>query len=415
MALPMPNPYAGTPWRKNCIYEIVRESDHYYLAALRKKFSLHPVVERMLAHEPANVMALAHEWPHISETDVTRLAYTRSPADGAADRQLITSIGKYLARHWPNVSDHLRRDAQALFTPDNMVLVHTIPEIIEGIELGPHSCMCSASGSIQFGPDENQKMVEWMSDKSNEEPNWDLHPYYSYDPTLGWHMALRRDSTGKIQGRAMCFKKDFVRTYRRGDNADQYSHTDEVLAAWLMEQGYKHIKSWVKGTPLRCRTDIPGWTGTPQCPYIDGEVQRIRETDDENIFVVDASGKWDAGCTGGFADSDGCGDDDDDDESYVECACCGNDRHESRMNRVGRNEDVRVCDNCLQDNYVEVRAAPHNGRLGGFDHYFLHGDDAVPVENCDFQVDPDHLPHGIVETETGEYAVTDDTVCIDGN
>ena len=80
-------------------------------ARLQNRFVLHPTVQLMTTLFPLkDVTQPALEFPHVSETDATRLAYTRIPADGANDRQLVTSIGKYLARHWADVGDHHRRD-----------------------------------------------------------------------------------------------------------------------------------------------------------------------------------------------------------------------------------------------------------------------------------------------------------------
>lgn len=57
---------------------------------LQEKFKLHPVVKTLLKqHRPADWQQLLLEWPHISETDQSRLAYTRDEKHGEADRQTI--------------------------------------------------------------------------------------------------------------------------------------------------------------------------------------------------------------------------------------------------------------------------------------------------------------------------------------
>ena len=392
-------------WEMRNFYNAVTNISSKWHLELRRKFSLHPAVERMLKYKPADPAKLVLEWPHISETDTMRLAYTRSPADGENNRQLVTSIGKYLSRHWPSVSDHLRRDAQALYTPDTMYFVHTLPEIIMGVELGPHSCMCSASGGLEFTSKHHNQMLAWIADNVQPEPPWNSHPYNAYAPDLGWHMALRKDNTGKIMARAMCNKKMFVRTYRRGNDMDAYSHTDEVLAAWLQEQGYTHKNSWPDGTKLRCE-DL-------QCPYIDGDTQKISHLEGD-IYAVDTHGDHDATNTNGYAESRN-SNDDDDGEDYRECEECGDNNPVSDVYYVGRAEDKCVCENCRDNNFIGVRGARSRGR--GWFEYYIRNDDACSVANRDYYIDPCWLPEGIVavQSDNAPFAEVDDTICIDGD
>ena len=78
---------------------------------LSSKFELHPVVKTLLKqHRPADWQQLLLEWPHVSETDQSRLAYTRDEKHGEADRQTITTIGKYVKRHWPHLKDNFLDD-----------------------------------------------------------------------------------------------------------------------------------------------------------------------------------------------------------------------------------------------------------------------------------------------------------------
>jgi hypothetical protein len=83
--------------------------DNYRIWFHREKRSapMHPAIrEAVYQAPPADWHLLVLEWPHGSDSDPSRIAYTRSDAHGEADRQTVTSVGKYLARHFPTMPDH---------------------------------------------------------------------------------------------------------------------------------------------------------------------------------------------------------------------------------------------------------------------------------------------------------------------
>ena len=83
----------------------------------RCRYALHPAVLRMMrAYRPDDWQQLLLEWPHKSATDPNRLAYTRDERSGEADRQVITTIGKYLRRHFSHAPDEMIRDITAQYT-----------------------------------------------------------------------------------------------------------------------------------------------------------------------------------------------------------------------------------------------------------------------------------------------------------
>ena len=65
---------------------------------LQDRFALHPAVVKALNSGlvPDDWKLLTLEWPHVSETDELRLAYTRDERGGLDNRQVITAVGKYL-------------------------------------------------------------------------------------------------------------------------------------------------------------------------------------------------------------------------------------------------------------------------------------------------------------------------------
>jgi hypothetical protein len=390
-------------------------------ADLQSKFALHAAVKMMVdKYKPVDSFKLAEEFPHQSEKDPQRLAYTRTPADGVSNRQLVTSIGKYLARHWPHVKDNLRRDVQALFTPDEMYIVNTMEDMIIGCELGPRSCMASVYGSIPFKHDgEHQQMKLWMEDRENNEaPDWSLHPYSAYRPDLGWSMALRKSATG-IDGRALIHtygeKKVFIRTYRRHPtDPSGWSQTDFALQGWLETQGYMKFDNWLLGTKMYIPRD-PSNASRRFAPYIDGERKGLSIAPDDDVAeICDKSDAnyWAENTNCFLYEGDGCGDDDENDEREY-CEDCEEYFHPDDMYWVGRGDDHHVCEGC-RDNYTEVRGAPRRHDRGDYITYYSHENNAVEVRGQDYYIDTEHQPNNVVCLEDGDYAEVDDTVCIDG-
>lgn len=391
------------------------------------KFVLHPCVRYMVnEHKPKDYQKLALEYPHASATDTTRIAYTRSITDGIADRQLVTSVGKYLSRHWPEVPDHVRRDAQALFTPDHMYFVHTVEEFIQAVECGPRSCMASIYGSIEFDRDDHARMLRWFKNKQLTEPPWHTHPYSSYLPENGWSMALRRGNTGNIDGRALVLEfggtKQFVRTYRRHlTDPTGWSDADHSLHAWLIHAGYTHVSEWPVGakwyTPeFEDSDDIRG-------PYIDGDNRSVYYNPDTQTSTLcyrsnrthwfeNTNGK---NIEGDYSHDDEHDADDDDDQDRETCEACDGSFHCDDMTWVGRNNETHVCDRCQADDFIEVRGAVRSGHNGAYSRYYINNNDAVEVKGRHYWIDPEWPPESVVELENGDWAREDDVVCIGGD
>lgn len=383
------------------------------------KFVLHPSVLQMVEkHAPASVQQLAIEFPHVSEKDPTRIAYTRNPEDGERDRQLVTSIGKYLARHWPHVPDHDRRDVQAMFTPDVMHFVHTTPEIIRGIELGPRSCMASVYGSIPFTLHHREQLENWFRDPSlHSAPPWHLHPYSAYRPEYGWSMALR-SSGDKIMGRALLLKHAdqhvFLRTYKRHPtHVDGWSETDFGLHAWLEAQGFVKVDTWPDGARLHAPMFHDNEDMGRFLPYIDGERKGVNIDAANDIAIITTRGTYHAWCesTDCTPQYENCSDEDDDD--YRGCEDCDTRVHIDFATYTGRNGERCVCDNCRDNNYTFVRGQ-QRWSSERFAEYYVHNDDTGSVERQDYYIDEEYPPDDVVQLENGCWAEADDTVCVEG-
>jgi len=353
-------------------------------------FEYHAAVRAAIAVcRPAQWQLLLLEWPHIADDDRTQIAYTRDERKGEENRQTMTSIGKYLKRHFPTMSDHVLRDIVALHKPNNVVFkfLHTNAEFAHAVDNGPTSCMCARyHGSADY----------WTDPQSHTEGN---HPYNIYDPALGWHMAIVVEGDD-ITGRAMCIGKTFVRSYK-GSRDVSGSSTDERLDAWLIDQGYSKQRNWEHGTlfkhiPLQHRHFV--------APYLDGG----------HYYVVIAGDKLELV---DYADLDN-GDD------YYECRStqgvptketvntntvicedCEESTDEDDACTVGMYEDRTVCSCCRDNNWTW--AYTYRGR-----ERYIPSDDVVYVN--DNYYDTNYLSdNNIVHLEDGDYAHQDDAVYIE--
>ena len=374
------------------------------------RWPLHPVVEHLLkSYEPQDADLMVIQWPHVSTSDPARLAYSRDAKAVVADRQTVTSVGKYLKRVFPEVPDHILRDAQALFKPDEFKIEEGIENLIKAVELGPRSCMQSFYGSIPFDSDDHEALKEWMEDNSVE-VNWCNHPYSVYLPEYGWKIATRIHD-GRIDGRCLLLDdgnhKCFVRSYARGTAPNYQSNSDHALEAWLEQQGYESCYEWPQGAKLDL---VYHPDGGYLLPYIDGRCDDDRRVSKgQNCFVIDSSGEYLCNNTDGTPEVN----------ERVECECCGGSFDEEDMYHT---DDGMVCDHCFSEHYCEARVS--NGSRGYYTST-LRREDAAPLylyhrrflrgQDSGF-VSSDNPPEGYVYMEVYRcFAHLDDTIiCTNG-
>ena len=341
-----------------------------------RKYKLHPVVEAAFeVCNPDDWQQLLLEWPHVSETDNARLAYTRDERAGEADRQTVTTIGKYLTRHFSRMDDHKVRDLAALYgSTAECKFVHTMAEMLFHLKRGPSSCM--------------------TGDREHRCEDGTLrHPYEVYDPSLGWHMAVRIE-LGQTVGRALCCGKTFVRSYKYNPSGGG-SPTDETLEAWLEQQGYDKEYCW-DGHKLMHYT-VRG--GDTLAPYIDGESKYATLRSGYLVITDDNDAEYQCDNTGGTASEN----------SGTPCEDCGDRVDDGDGYWVGRGEDSMVCQSCCDNNYRYGY-----GRRGT--QYYIPEHDAVWVESQDEYYDDSYLDdNNIVELENGDYEHIDNAVEIDGD
>lgn len=341
----------------------------------RRAHTLHGAIYDMIldhCYRPHDWHQLLLEWPHKSKSDPNRLAYTRDERAGEADRQVVTTVGKYLARHFPDAPDHLIRDVVAKHTYGGSIkIVKDMEQMISAVIHGPASCMTK---SFNIRCDDGVRR----------------HPYAVYDPSLGWGMAVRSDGEA-IMGRCLVWEGDgekvFVRSYKRERGEVSHSGTDEAIEAYLRGLGYQRHGEWPSGTPLKQYNVDGGYL----MPYIDGSTQRV----DEDSFCIDDDGDIEADETSGTANTGNC--------TCEDCGARFNDDDEGGW--TGPYEDNHVCQNCLDNDYTYAYSRRGN-------QYYIHNNDVIEVGGEYY--DTNYLSDNqIVCLANGEYEHLDNTVWVE--
>jgi hypothetical protein len=341
------------------------------------------VIKAIEMARPDQWQHLMLQWPHMADNaagDYTRVAYTRDERAGIANRQVVTTLGKYLRAHFSVLPDEAIRDIVALAQSAgaNFKIVRTSAEMIYHLTKGPGSCM------------------KWEDDGVRDLTDELRHPYEAYSPALGWAMAVRIEDNDTV-GRALINEandqKIFVRTYKKSQG---YSPADEQLEAWLKEQGYEHVCSWV-GRRLKV---IP--TDEFDCgfiaPFLDGDYKGVTR-DGANLVITRHDEEFMCSNTDGSADEVG-GDD---------CSNCGERVRNGDGYWVGSHEDEMVCESCRDNDYVYAY-----GRRGN--QYYIHQNYAVYVDSQSEYFHESYTDdNDIVQLRNGEYEHTDDAVEIDGD
>lgn len=303
---------------------------------------------------PKDLHQLVLEHPHVSSDG--RLAYTQNDEKGEKGIQTVTTVGRYLKRHFPNLPDHEIRGLST--TKSGCRIVKSMEEMQDALMRGPKSCM------------------KWRREEKN--------PYLSYCPTLGWGMAIN-EVNGEIEGRALVHfpTMRFVRTYRReGNNVTAC----EILQYWLKEAGFRHAKGWKDGTKLLNLEEL--------APYLDGD--NIRARDEGKFWVLDDE---DGDCTlnntdGSYEPREG--------EVLGHCDCCDEDVYESDENRIwiGYGEDTLICGSCSNE-FTEAY-----GR--GESSYYIHRGNVICIGDTDYHKGYLRDQQELRQLHDGEYVHEDD-------
>jgi hypothetical protein len=355
-----------------------------WFAQQRQRHQLHPAVYDMMTghmYRAQDWQQLLLEWPHKALTDPNRLAYTRDERSamhgGDSDiKAQVTTIGKYLTRHFPDAPDYLIRDIAAKYTYGGTTeITKDLDRMIYAVINGPRSCM-SPSFDIE------------CSDRKER------HPYAVYDPSFGWGMAVRTDTDGMVLGRCLVHESDegkgFVRSYKRERDYSSSSGADESIEAYLQSIGYAKWRGWpdhayVMRYPLRREGFL--------MPYIDGGNQHVDEDEDKDAFRISDYSGWEATNTSGHING-------------YECTCddCGEGMDEDDSYSIGYHGDSRVGSCCIDD-YTRVQ-----GRRG--EYYYTSNENAVEADGEYYH--EDYLEdNNIVRLHDGDYTHRDNAVYIE--
>jgi hypothetical protein len=334
------------------------------------RYPLHPAVKYVLNVSPhykyiKDWREMMLEWPHESQEDPTKIAYTADNDKGERDIQTRTSIGKYLKRHMPDLQDHVLRDIVSRFVVDARTchITDDMEKMLWVLDNGPDSCM----------------KKDWHPD---------LHPYRVYEPELGWAMAYRLDGD-TVMGRALVRPQDkeYVRSYKGNGGCDN------LLESWLTTQGYTQASSWNGCRVARIEHPRHGYV----MPYIDGDAQSVN--DNGRYFEITDCGDYDATNTDGTLGAMG-----------ETCDSCGGHFHEDEMTWIGEDGDQRVCDSCLSHHYTLVIGYRGN-------EYYLHdSDDYVYCESDGNYYDSAYLDYNDIMYvhDDGAYYLADDVWFCEG-
>jgi hypothetical protein len=385
----------------HCLMTVLHHNREWH-SSLQRRFFLHPVVHDLLTTRarPIDWHRVVLEWPHVAESDPTRLAYTRDERSGEQDRQVVTSINKYVRERWTHddLPDHVLRELVDSYNAKQSNTCEFVPDTtkdyIKVVQTGPQSCM------------------RWDSyDEDDEDDRTKEHPYRCYDPQYGWRMAVRRNGRSQFVGRALVLETDkhkcFVRTFKAdGDdpNNSGYSHSDEKLCAWLKDQGYEHLNSWPNGTKLYTEETRHG---DYLAPYVDGDRYHADlnlTADGARYWSISGDGEYELRETNGLAGEN----------ERCTCEHCGARVAEDEVHNTGVDGDYSVCNSCLDSDFTWVdNACRWGGAYINNDEVVttVEGDSIVPNTRCaeDYMT----LDYGCHE---GEWTHIDRTVCdIDGN
>ena len=350
------------------------------------RYPMHEAVKAaVLIARPYDWHQMLLEWPHVSQGDKSKIAYTQNEDKGRRDIQTVTSVGKYLNRHFA-LPDHVIRDLVSRHgTASQFKFVHTTAEMIYHLHRGPQSCMV-------WGEDRGVLCRDGVT----------RHPYEAYNPKYGWHMAVRIEGDTTM-GRALCMHnkdtgaKYYVRTYLRPSNDSSYSQADAGMENWLQEQGYGKENSWQDGERLslyETRDDF-------LAPYLDGGDKRVSIDSGNNCVVVDSDGEYACDQTGGSPTEIN--------DDTFECEECGDDVDDDDGYWAGIHEETHVCESCLENSYRYAYSRRGN-------QYYIHEDNVVWVESQEEYYDTDHLSdNSIVELTNGDYEHIDNAIEINGD
>lgn len=331
--------------------QIVRIISHSRIKInkLASKGNVHPqIIEALKFYSPIDLHQLALEFPTVSLDG--RLAYTQNDDKLEREIRTVTTVGRYLKRHFPTMPD----------------------TAIRNYSTSKNGCMIS--DKIEDFIRASQAVKTCMSNFRDADS-----PYHSYAPELGWKIALNFEGD-EIIGRALVHEpsKKFVRTFRK----DNYgTRSCEILQEYLKSLGYIHGSNWEDGTKILYIDD--------QVPYIDGDVQTVSRAGSH--LIINSNGDKLCNNTDGTYDGQ---------EDRKTCEDCGDRMHEDDAQYTGYSSDRVVCECCVRN---------YNLAWGRGNSQYLEEEDNTVFFNSEYYV-LDYISDYYIYEMDGDYYHIDDLV-----
>lgn len=301
---------------------------------------------------------------HLSIGDPQKIAYTPSHEYGCQDRQVVTTVGRYLKKFTTGLSDeqirHWSDVHRSYYGPPVVRFALGADDIQHVYHKGPRSCM----GGEEHPPESF----------SGEYP---CRIYDGPDTAVAY---LEQD--GRVTARTIVrldrTPMTFIRLY--GDAT--------LLRARLERLGFEEDEELsLDGVRLRLSRD---GRGRVVAPYLDG-MQTV-DSSDEDWLVVGRGGDT-AGCTDGFTNR----------ANLTICSHCEDEIDPEVTTSAW--DDSPICDDCANEYYVYAYC-DHRGNEG-----YVCEDDVAEVKGVWYRAHPDVLEsHNIVKNAGGEYRHIDDVV-----
>jgi hypothetical protein len=306
--------------------------------------------------------------------DTQKIRYTPTVEYGRADRQVVTTLGKFLTKHYSSrLSAELIRFWQnkwvALSTPAEIHFAETPEEVEHVYTNGPHSCMAH----------------EYPGEYASNE-----HPARLWGYCTDTRVAYMKNDDGDIEARALVRedKKYWMRLYP----ADK----PRFMQA-LTQAGYRHGS--LDGLKVPIVRQQNGRRGALM-PYCDGVGYGVISHDGKSIILREADGEFSVQRTDGICELDG------DREDMYTCDCGHEFDDEDEISRS--DDDHNYCRYC-DDSFVTAL----NRRC---DNVTVHRDNAIYIESMDAYIVDDARAldaNGIVRLESGELTHKDDATQLD--
>lgn len=278
-------------------------------------------VWRLSAGEYEELPALPHSFSrvpghflHRSKEDKKLVSYTPTEKHGREDRQVRTTLGRYLTKFEERLElsdsqiNDITRWWSAINTEPSLIITNDEEEICYIYQNGPNSCM--------------------SADKVRNRP---YRVYAGPDTAVAAYVAGSTVQGSMILARSVVVPEDkaYVRLY--ADDAAVKERFKEALEA----EGYEHDLTALRGKRLALIEDY----GRVVCPYVDG-VEYGHSNGDHLVLTDDSDDELNLQYTDGYAEENG-----------AECSDCGCRTNSDDLTTTTHNDSC-VCESCLRDGYT---------------------------------------------------------------